>query len=103
MPGGYKRVIDYLASKIEGKGDIRLNQVVTNVTFDEEAEMVQVRTDSHSFTAPFVVCTVPLGVLQSDTITFEPRLSPRHQNSLKAVGMGLLNKARIAVSIRQIK
>jgi monoamine oxidase len=39
-----------------------------------------------------VVVTVPLGVLQAGTITFEPELPAPHREAIAKLGMGLLDK-----------
>ena len=45
-----------------------------------------------AFTSEYVLCTVPLGVLQNNTINFEPPLSEEKQASINALGMGVENK-----------
>lgn len=42
--------------------------------------------------ADAMVCTLPLGVLQSGDVTFDPPLMPDRQAAIDALGMGLLNK-----------
>ncbi|CAL6321812.1 unnamed protein product [Bathycoccus prasinos] len=52
-----------------------------------------VETESgEQFQSDFVVCTVPLGVLQRDVIDFQPSLSAKKQRAIHAVGMGTENK-----------
>ena len=52
-----------------------------------------VETESgEQFQSDFVVCTVPLGVLQRDVIDFHPSLSAKKQRAIHAVGMGTENK-----------
>ena len=45
--------------------------------------------------ADAVVCTVPLGVLQSKSITFDPPLPPKKQQAIDSLGCGLLNKCAL--------
>jgi len=42
--------------------------------------------------ADTVVCTLPLGVLQSGDVEFEPELEPWKHTAMHRLGMGLLNK-----------
>ena len=52
-----------------------------------------VETESgEQFQSDFVVCTVPLGVLQRDVIDFQPSLSAKKQSAIRAIGMGTENK-----------
>jgi len=52
-----------------------------------------VETESgEQFQSDFVVCTVPLGVLQRDVIDFQPSLSAKKRSAIRAVGMGTENK-----------
>ena len=52
-----------------------------------------VETESgEQFQSDFVICTVPLGVLQRDVICFHPSLSARKQSAIRAIGMGTENK-----------
>ena len=39
-----------------------------------------------------VVCTIPLGVLKDNSVTFDPPLPSEKQNAIQALGTGLLNK-----------
>lgn len=39
-----------------------------------------------------VVCTVPLGVLKTETPAFSPPLPPAHRAAIRALGVGVMNK-----------
>ena len=51
-----------------------------------------VETERETFTADGVIVTLPIGVLQSDRIVFEPVLPHSHRTALSRIGMGLFNK-----------
>ncbi|MEB7503237.1 FAD-dependent oxidoreductase [Arthrobacter koreensis] len=73
FPDGY----DQLASNLAAGLDVRLEHVVTRVARVGAAGVdtgVVVQTDRGSFTAAQAVVTVPVGVLQSERIAFDPPL-----------------------------
>lgn len=53
---------------------------------------VQVVAGGQVFQGDMVLCTVPLGVLKSGSIKFEPELPNRKLEAIKRLGFGLLNK-----------
>jgi Flavin containing amine oxidoreductase len=44
------------------------------------------------------VCTLPLAILQSDMVTFDPPLPPPKQQAIQRLGAGLLNKCVLSFS-----
>lgn len=86
FPEGYSAVADFLADGLT----IKLEQIVTAVERNEAT--VTVQTESGSYTADQVVVTLPLGVLQTGTVTFTPPLPTAKQTAIAALGMGVLNK-----------
>ncbi|MFD6226881.1 flavin monoamine oxidase family protein [Streptomyces sp. NPDC060232] len=90
FPGGYGQITDYLARGL----DIRLGQQVKNIDWNSSG--VAVRTDKASFQASQVVVTLPLGVLQSGTVTFGPGLPEAKQTAIEKLGMGILNKCYLS-------
>ena len=52
---------------------------------------MEVKTASGSIKAKAAIVTVSIGVLQSDTLRFEPRLPDRKQDAIAALGMGHYN------------
>lgn len=82
---------DGLAAHVARGLDIRLSARVVRV----EARARGVRlvfADGGAVTADAVVCTLPLGVLQSGAVVFDPPLSAERRAAVAALGMGLLNK-----------
>jgi monoamine oxidase len=53
---------------------------------------VEVVTEYESFTADFAVVTVPIGVLQKNSIEFVPELPERKRRAIKGLGLGLSEK-----------
>lgn len=83
FPGGFDQITTHLA---RGLG-IRLSAQVAHIAPGE------VRlADGTRITADHVICTVPLGVLQSGKIGFAEALEPARQAAITGLRMGLLNK-----------
>ncbi|XP_048631756.1 polyamine oxidase 2-like [Brassica napus] len=87
MVRGYRPVINTLAKGL----DIRLNHRVTKIV--RQYNGVKVTTeDGKTFVADAAVIAVPLGVLKSGTITFEPKLPDWKQEAINQLGVGIMNK-----------
>ncbi|MEV0415982.1 NAD(P)/FAD-dependent oxidoreductase [Streptomyces sp. NPDC050448] len=86
FPKGYGQITDHLARGLA----IRLGQQVENIDWNSRG--VTVRTTKDTFHADQVVVTLPLGVLQSGTVTFGPGLPPTKRTAIDGLGMGVLNK-----------
>jgi monoamine oxidase len=83
FPGGFDQITTHLARGL----DIRLSAQVAQVAPG------QLRlTDGTRIAADHVICTVPLGVLQSGKIRFAEALDPARQAAITGLRMGLLNK-----------
>jgi len=86
ITNGYQRIVEYLADGV----DVRLNQKVVFIDYDEEDVLVE--TEKGNFLADYVVCTLPLGVLQSGDVTFEPELPEWKAEAIGYMEMGTVNK-----------
>lgn len=87
LKGDYDTVIKTLAKDI----DVRLNHIVTSVK--DTGTGVTVKTkDGKVFTADDVIVSVPLGVLQKGSITFEPQFPAQKQKAVDSLRMGNLHK-----------
>ncbi|GAB2285042.1 Polyamine oxidase 2 [Dionaea muscipula] len=87
MVRGYLPVINTLAKGL----DIRLNQRVTRVT--RHLKGVRVTTEGGaSLIADAAVVAVPLGVLKSRQMKFEPRLPEWKEAAISDLGIGIENK-----------
>ena len=86
FPTGYGSILDGLAEGL----DIRLKTPVCQI--DYGAAVVKVQTSDGDFEADAVVVTVPLGVLKTGSIRFQPELPRAKRAAIERLGMGLLNK-----------
>jgi monoamine oxidase len=82
---GYDSIIAPLAAGL----DIRLNTSVSNIWYDDDG----VEVDGEP--ADYVVCTVPLGVLKSGKITFDPPLPRELRDAISEIGFGSVTKIAI--------
>jgi monoamine oxidase len=83
FPAGFDRITAHLARGL----DIRLSAEVVEIAPG------QVRlSDGSRIAADRVICTLPLGVLQSGRVRFAEPLARDRQRAIDGLGMGLLNK-----------
>jgi monoamine oxidase len=88
FPAGYSQLADFAA---RGQA-VRLNTEVTKIT--ARAKGVEIGfLGGSSAQHDAVICTLPLGVLQSGGVVFSPALAPARMAAIAGLGMGLLNKA----------
>lgn len=83
---GFKVIIDYLASGL----NIKTEEVVQEIDWGDSNNKIV--TQNRTYSADYVVVTVPLGVLQAQDITFTPTLPKDKQEAIDSLGMGVLNK-----------
>jgi polyamine oxidase len=87
MVRGYLPVIHTLAKGL----DIRLKHRVTKVS--RHLKGVKVTTeDGRTFSADAAVVAIPLGVLKSQIIKFEPKLPDWKETAIADIGVGIENK-----------
>ncbi|KAL8474137.1 hypothetical protein ACS0TY_030831 [Phlomoides rotata] len=87
MVRGYLPVINTLAKGL----DIRLGHRVTKIVRRHNGVKVTVE-DGRTFIADAAVIAVPLGVLKSNAIKFEPRLPEWKEEAINDIGVGIENK-----------
>lgn len=87
FPDGYDQILRPLRKGI----DIRLGTEVTAVRADTKGVTVETAQGGR-MAADAVIMTVPLGVLKTEAIRFDPPLSPAKTAAITRLGMGLLNK-----------
>jgi monoamine oxidase len=75
-----------------------LNTPVTAIARRDNS--VIVRAGNRSFEGPAAIVTVPLGVLKSGAITFDPPLPDGHTHAVNALGFGVLSKSYLRFSRR---
>lgn len=78
-----------IAKLVEGL-DLRYSLPVSRIAHGPDG--VTVTAGDETFTADAAIVTVPLGVLKSGTITFEPPLPARKQDAIRKLGVGSLTK-----------
>lgn len=97
LTGGYKQVVDYLASQLAAKGGrVVLSAPVARVAYDASSRVTVTTTDGRAFGARFAVVTLPLGVLQANSVAFSPPLPAAKRGAINRLGMGTLNKVVLA-------
>lgn len=87
LPQGYDQILTNLAKGL----DIRLGQVVQNITYGRNG--VTVTTNQGQVTGTRTIITLPLGVLKRSAITFTPALPAAKVTAINRLNMGVLNKA----------
>lgn len=86
LPGGYDLLLQPLTADLT----ILLNEVVSKIEI--LANGVQVTTTNATHAADFVVVTLPLGVLRTGDVRFEPALPSNLQQAINRTEMGTVNK-----------
>ncbi|CAN6469081.1 unnamed protein product [Victoria cruziana] len=86
LPGGNGRLVQALADNVP----ILYEKTVHTIRYGGDG--VQVIAGNQVFDGDMALCTVPLGVLKSNSIKFIPELPQRKLDSIKRLGFGLLNK-----------
>jgi monoamine oxidase len=97
ITSGYDALPKLLADGLQ----IVLNSPVTSVVRRDTS--VVVRAGNRSFEGPAAIVTVPLGVLKSGAITFDPPLPDGHTHAVNALGFGVLSKSYFRFDQRKWK
>jgi len=93
VPGGYTSIINAHAAPVQSK--IETNAVVKKIDyrkFQVKVKYVDEDGKKKTIKAKKVLVTVPLGVLKSKSIKFQPKLPSKHRKAIGHLGMGTLNK-----------
>lgn len=83
FPNGFDQIPRHLAQGLT----VRLNATVTEINPGQ----VRLAT-GETLTADIILCTLPLGVLQSGSLRFADPLARKRQKAIDRLKMGLLNK-----------
>ena len=86
FPNGYDEVTNYLAKGLA----IEKNTIVQSV--DYQGNEVVLQTNKGERKAKYVVCTLPLGVLQTNKVSFLPALPTSISDAIKKLKVGNVNK-----------
>ncbi|MBW0018209.1 MAG: FAD-dependent oxidoreductase [Mycobacterium sp.] len=97
ITSGYDALPKLLANGLQ----IVLSAPVTAVQRKDKS--VTVRAGDRSFEGSAAIVTVPLGVLKSGAITFDPVLPDGHLQAVQALGFGVLSKSYFRFSRRTWK
>ncbi len=73
--------------------DIQLNTIVRAISQDQHG--VTIETNRGNFSAKWVICTVPLGVLKAGSVSFDPGLSQEKLEAINTIGVGYRNKIHL--------
>lgn len=84
--GGFDRLIERMAADF----DVRLGCEVERIEYN--ARGVNIVTNKGMLRASRAIVTLPLGVLKSSNVAFEPTLPPAKLAAIARLDMGLLNK-----------
>ena len=85
--GGYRRVIDALASGLHVRPGVRVDEIAV------VDGGVRVRSrDGTTFEGSHALVTVPLGVLKGPGLRFDPPLPPGHVSAIGRLGFGQFEK-----------
>lgn len=93
FPAGYGQVPIALANGL----DVRLSQRVTDVLWTGTSAVV--KAEQATFDADAVIVTLPIGVLKTNDVTFEPGLPSRKRRAIAAMGVGVANKVVMRFSV----
>ena len=86
---GYGKIPALLARGI----DIRHGETVTAIS--ETDEQVSIATETRTYTAQKVICTLPLGVLKAGKVRFDPPLPISFEKTIERIGFGHFSKALV--------
>lgn len=89
FPDGYDQIVSGLARGL----DVRTGHVVENVAHGPRG--VRVVTRRGAFEAEAAIVTLPLGVLRSGSVAFEPGLPAVQRDAARRLGFGVLNKVAL--------
>lgn len=86
IPDGYDLILPQLAEGL----DVRFRHRVEQVAYGDDG--VEITTSQGVVGARAAICTLPLGVLKTGRVTFDPPLPSPHQTSIARLGLGQVTK-----------
>lgn len=81
---------DRLLQPLKGGLDIRLEEPAHTITYDHHG--ASITTSRNTYHAQVALITLPIGVLQSQSVRFDPPLPTAKQRAIHALHPGLMNK-----------
>lgn len=94
----YSPIIQHVAEPLLKSNALRLNHKVKEISHRPEGITIHYRDQEipeqidQELTANAVICTVPLGVLKTSSIKFQPELPSRLSEAIATMGMGSAEK-----------
>lgn len=96
VEGGYKKLLDFLVAELEHKGcRIRYASPARRVNW--QSDLIEVHTEKGVLRGKKAIVTVPLGVLQSDQLSYTPAI-PEKIAAARALGFGAVVKITLQFS-----
>ena len=71
--------------------NVELNKEVVEIDWSDKVIKL-LCSDGSSYSCLKLLVSIPLGVLKTDRVKFVPSLPEAHQNSIRKLGFGLMNK-----------
>lgn len=99
--GGYGPLIDHMLRRLENAGVQTLfGSVVRAISWRRDGVVISGTREGEAFDveARAAIVTLPLGVLQSNEVTFDPPLPPERVEAIDALAMGPVFKAVMVCS-----
>lgn len=92
--GDYKLDEGFIAllNRIGNGLDIIYNAAVTRILWQPDIGVTVVTADGRSITGQRAIVTLPLGVLQAETVEFSPALPPEKRDAIQRLGSGDLGR-----------
>lgn len=85
---GYIQLLECISQGIR----IDRQAAVESIEYGKRSDGVILRTNRGIYKAKFVICTLPIGVLQAGDVSFQPPLPASKVQALHRLGSGLVNK-----------
>ncbi|MEO6826130.1 MAG: FAD-dependent oxidoreductase [Microbacteriaceae bacterium] len=85
--GGYLKLIEDAASGL----NVATSSIVTHVAYTADKRVSLRMATGESLAADRVIVTIPLGVLKTNAVKFEPALPFTNRGAIAALGMGVLD------------
>lgn len=83
---GYSQIFEAL----RGEYEVHLSHIVNSVNYSADGVSLNIDGETYEFDA--VIITLPLGVLKTEAVSFDPPLPDRKRKAISRLGMGLLDK-----------
>ena len=90
LTNGYQKIIDLLAQNVK----VRRSTPVTSIRYDFN-DHVEIEVDNDVLSANYVICSVSIGVLKRNSISFSPNLPSDVKKSIDRIGFGTVTKLAI--------